>query len=154
MKRILFINILFVLCVIFTGCSKDKQTLTDNTWKVESMKVHADSALMYRPDSSYFRYLPDSSILVQWGETPITLSFPKKNEYVYKAEINEAWGNVKIGNNKIIFKGAMQFSMCCDSPFANDCLGLLNGGINSYTIDNNKLILKGNKGEVINFVKQ
>lgn len=147
------IKIIVVLFVIFTSCSKDKQTLTDNTWVVESIKVHADSALMYRPDSTFFMHLPDEYIVMHWC-TPITLSFSSKNEYRFKAETTTTTGKVNIVGNKINFKDAMSLALCCNSPFANSCMEMLLLNINHYAINKDKLIVKGDKGEVINFVKQ
>ena len=148
MKRIPFINTLFILLAAFISCSKDKQTLTDNTWVLESMKVHTDSALMYRPDST------DEYIVMHWAKTPIVLSFPKKNEYSFKAETTTSTGKVSIVGNKINFKDAMSLALCCNSPFADLCMELLLLNINHYVINDDKLIFKGDEGEEINFVKQ
>ena len=145
MKRFILVNSLLVLFTTFAGC-KEKQALKDNIWEVVSMKVHADSVLQYPPN---FTFLHPAR------KTPIILSFPRTGEYELRLEANGCSGKVKFGiNNSVKFKGALCTYMGGDSQFAKDCIRILWESINSYTMDNNKLILKGNNGEIINFVKQ
>ena len=135
MKRIIFANILLILFATFTSCSKEKQTLRDNTWIVESMKVHADADLQY----------PSNFI--------ITLSFPRIGEYEFRG-VNRCLGKVKFRtNNGIEFKVA-ECTRLDGDVFSADCYLLLNTDINNYTVNDNKLILKGNEGKIINFIKQ
>ena len=51
-KNRLIIRVRFNILVVFKkvcifSCSKDKQMIIDNKWEVESIKVHADSAIQY-----------------------------------------------------------------------------------------------------------
>ena len=134
-------TIIILFAFLLASCSKDKQTLTDNTWIVESMKVYADSVLQY-PSAMNHR--------------SITLSFPRISEYAFIMEANGCQGKVKLKNNyKINFsKETMCTLVGGDSQFAEDCLSLLKNNINHYSINDNKLILTGDNGETINFKKQ
>ena len=134
MKKIAFISTVFVLLAIFISCSKEKQTLTDNTWAVESMKSYADADLEYPP------------------YVPIILSFPQKNKYLFESRLGKSWGKVSITGNKINFKD--EWAMGSFYAFQAACMDLLRLNINHYTINNNKLIFTGDNGETINFVKQ
>ena len=144
MKKFILFYFVVVILVIATSCSKDKQILINTTWKVESMKIHADSALTYPPIWEGW-----------WGDNkPIILSFPKQNTYIFQLEANGCGGNVSIIGNKISFKSEGMTSICCDSPFAESCVHLLINKINHYTLNNTKLILTGTHGEIINLVEQ
>jgi hypothetical protein len=141
MKKIILCLTTILLLFAFSTSCKEKQTLKDNNWEVESMKVHTDSALVYPPSSPFYN--------------SIILSFPKAGEYRLRLDANTSWGKVSIVDNKINFhKKAYMTLVCCDSPFANNCNDLLRNNINRYTINGDNLVLKGNNGEIINFVKQ
>jgi len=145
MKKITILYFVLILSAISISCFKDKQTLINTTWRVESMQVHADSVLTYPPIWKGW-----------WGHNrPITLSFPKQNKYILQLEANGCGGNVSIIGNKISFKsGGGMTAMCCDSPFAESCASLLINNINRYTISDTKLVLTGAHGEIINLVEQ
>jgi hypothetical protein len=132
-----------MLFAIFTCCSKDKQALINTTWEVESIKVHADSALVYSPVWEGL-----------WEYKSITLSFPKQSKYILKLEANWLQGKVSISGNKINFKDGVITLKGGDSPFAESCACLLINSINHYTTNNSKLVFTGDKGEMINLVKQ
>ena len=143
MKKIILPYFVFVLFTISISCSKDKQTLINTTWEVESVKVHADSALTY------------PLVWEGWWEgRTITLSFPKPNKYTFRMEANSFGSKVSIVGNKINFKPGVTTLKCCDSPFAESCAYLLVNKITHYKISNGKLILTGNKGEKIILVEQ
>jgi hypothetical protein len=136
------VKIVAIILLVFalTSCSKDKQTLTDNSWEVQSFKVHADSASQYQ---------------TEYTNMAVVLSFPSKKEYSFKKEANGCQGNVSFASkDKINFKDVMCTEICCDSRFADNCLNLMINSINHYTINDNNLVLTGNNGETINFVKQ
>ena len=138
MKRIHYICIVFVLFAFFTSCSKEKQTLTDNTWIAESLKVHTDSVWVHSSERA----------------SPITLSFRKKNEYLLVFGGSKSSGRVKIAKNKIDFIDAMTMGSWSDYPFDFLCWELLLVYVTHYTIDDNKLTLEGDNGEIIILIKQ
>jgi heat shock protein HslJ len=133
-----------IIAIIIASCSKEKQILQNTVWQVESIKVHADSALTY------------PSVWEGWwgNNKPITLTFPKQNKYLLQLEANGHGNNVSITGNKINFKGGVSTLMCCDSPFAESCASLLVNKINHFTIKDSKLVLTGAHGEIINLVEQ
>jgi hypothetical protein len=132
MKQLLKIQIrciAFVLVAVFTSCSKDKQTLMESTWIVESAKKHADSAWMDNWDYP-------------------TISFIGKDKYVFQSDFYTYIGNVKIEkSNKISFERKTVSSPIFPS-FSYSCFFLLHE-INHYEIKSNKLILTGYNGETI-----
>lgn len=129
-----------LLIFALASCSKDKQTLTDNVWEVQSFKIHADSALQYQ---------------IEYIDIAVTLSFPTGNEYSLKKEANGCSGEVSFaGKDKINFKDVMCTEICCDSKFADNFLDLMIDKINHYTINGKNLILTGDNGETVNLVKQ
>ena len=138
MKRLLSLC-LFAPLFIFTSCSKDKQTVIDNTWIVESMKVHADSAWQYPPNGAKY-----------------TLSFPDKHTYCLLLDKNQCAEDVKFeANNKFKFKKLFCTAICCDSPFAETYASLFVDTKYNYTINENKLILTNSNNKIIlNFIKQ
>ncbi len=129
--------ILFSLLIFVIGCSKEKQMIIDNKWQVESIKVHADSAIQYPSlDKKY------------------TLTFHDKKSFHLSLDVNSSFGKVKFSsNNKISFKDGAQTYKCCDSKFAEDMLVVL---IKTETYDMNDsiLVLMGENGEIINLKKQ
>ena len=137
-KKVILVNTIFILFVTFTGCSKERQTLKDNTWEVESMKVHADADLMYPPYPVI---------------GPIILSFPKMGRYHLRLEFNTCEGRGSIIGSKISFKPAT-CTLINMSSFATSFDKMLQNNINRYTINGNNLVLEGDNGERINFVKQ
>ena len=134
--RYIFVIIAFVSFAFSAGCSKEKHELKDNIWKVESMKVHADSTLRYYKQDDYRR-------------NSVTLSFPRMGEYGFGV----CQGKVRFGNNNSIeFKCTYRFYIL-DSPFAEECYQLIEE-INTYKISKDKLTLTGDNGVVINLIKQ
>ena len=133
MRRIRLGYIVMVLLVIFASCSKDKQVLLENTWLVEYTKENADSELVY----PYF----DFSIL----------SFIEKDKYVFQSETYCIIGRVNVeSGNKISFEWT---GTSPESRFARSFIISL-VGVNQYEIDGDKLVLKGDNGEEIRFVKK
>ena len=126
------------------GCSKEKHELKDNIWEVESMKVHADSALRY--------YKQEENCERNF----VTLSFPHMGEYLLKEKsYYECPGKVKFGNNNSIkFKGGTCLYINSGSPFKEYCERLLMKNINRYKISDDKLTLTGDNGAVVNLIKQ
>lgn len=131
-----------MLVFISISCSKERQTLLNTTWEVESIKVHTDSILIYSSDRSG-----------GWKNTPIILSFPKQSKYYFHLEANFVEGKFFITGNKINFKDEKSTLVCCDSPFALSCIYLLEHIVNHYSISDTKLVLMGNKGEKITFIQ-
>ena len=126
------------LCLLFFlfACSKDKQLVIDTKWQVESIKVHADSALQYPSDNIY------------------KLSFKNKKEYNISLDVNSGVGKVKFtGGNKVNFEGPWTTFKCCDSKFADDFVDLLIK-TKTYKMDDSILVLMGEEGEIINLKKQ
>jgi len=142
-KGSLFYIITVAFLCFFSSCSKDRQILVSTLWEAESMKVHADSNLIYSSGRSGW-----------WKDTPVTLSFLKQNKYLLHLEANVIEGKVVIANNSINFKEGSSTMVCCDSPFAESCFYLMEEKINHYSINNEKLILMGEDGEAITFFKQ
>ncbi len=136
MRRIIFTCCIFSLLIISTNCSKDKQALTDSTWKVESLREHTDSVFLY----------PEYK-----GATNV-LAF-KKKEYYLGLDVNSVVGEVKFKqNNGIEFKPGLTTLVGGDSPFAKKFESIIFYKINRYMVSGNLLILTGN-GATINLIK-
>ncbi|MDR0367667.1 MAG: hypothetical protein LBH82_00825 [Bacteroidales bacterium] len=139
MKRIALANAAIVLLAILASCSKGKHALIYNTWQVESMKVHADSALQYPQNKKN------------------TLSFENGNTcHLDLGGARDCWGDVKVRhNNSIKFS---HISKCTFSnlelPKSASTFYKLIEMTNHYAISKNRLILSGDNGEIINFIKQ
>ena len=142
MKRIITFSAVLLLFAAITSCHKDKQTLTDNTWIVESMKLHTDSALMY--------YMEGEGKIHR-----IPILYFEKNKYFFQNRIVDDIGKVKFRkNNGIEFESFPTILVGGGTEFGYDCHTLLIRSINHYTINNNKLVFTGNNGETINLIKK
>jgi len=132
MKKIVFINFLFVLCVLFTSCSKDQRTLINTSWKVESLKAHADSIWQYPTPTDIY----------------VVLKFENNNRYSFiychgKVRLMKN-GEISFRNRTCDLPGAPDFTLQCDRIFYKTT---------HYELFDNKFILKGASGEIINFIK-
>lgn len=130
------ILILLVLMVLYLsgGCSKQKKGIIQNKWKVESIRVHADSTLLF-PVNVYI------------------VSFDNSRKYSLKLDVNSCSGNVRLnGKNKINFGDAGCTYICCDSMIAEKLLKLL-VEVDYYEMNDSLLVLKGDDGEIINLKK-
>ena len=146
MKKVV---IIFVVTIsLFAGCQKEKQTLRESLWIVESMKVHKDSALQDAPSAWLGGF---------------TLEFVGK-QFVFSLKYNTIRGKVRIGNNKIDFETESIYGEFRDM-FSESCLHILTNNINRYNIYDEhgvlnckviydaRLVLTGDNGEKINFVR-
>jgi hypothetical protein len=115
---------------IFTGCAKD--TVKNNTWAVEKIRVHSDSAMMHPTEY-------------------ISLSFIENGKYyIFQSETHSTTARVKMGSSTIKFEYAGMFP---EHPFARDCVMLLTYHITHYHIDSGNLILTGDNGANIRLRK-
>ena len=137
MKKIRFKYIVVILLVIFISCSKDKQTLTENTWLVHGVKLHADSNWDILFDMT----------TASWGLT--TLSFVNENKYVLQSGPDCIIGGVKIEKKRIQFEYPFMKPI---SRSAKICQSLL-PECKYYEIDGDMLNLTGDKGEAITLGK-
>lgn len=136
MKKLLFTCFIFALLAIITSCSKDKQELMDTAWKIESVKVHADSIWQY----------PKIGV---W-EDEFMLKFIKRNKYTFVT----CSGKVKFSTNqKIVFKSESCLGLGGYSELSLRCYDIMCSQITHYKLSDNMFILKGDHGEVINFIK-
>lgn len=127
----------FVLFIFIIGCSKDKQMIIDNKWEVESIKVHADSAIQYPSIENIYK-----------------LSFRNKKEYNISLDVNSGGGKVKFtGENNVNFEDPWTTFKCCDSKYAEDFVDILIK-TETYKMNDSILVLTGEDGELINLKKQ
>ncbi len=119
---------------LLISCSKDKKHIVKNNWQVESVKVHADSSLTF-PVNTYILY------------------FENSKRYHIKLDVNSCSAKVRFrGKNKVDFDAPGCTFICCDSNFAEKIAMLLKQ-IRKYDLKGSVLILKGEKGEIINLKK-
>lgn len=131
--RVLYVLIAFGVSLIF-GCSKDKKSIIKSSWRVESIKMHTDSALI-SPSNTYI------------------LSFESSRKYSIKLDVNTCSGKVRFaGKSKVDFGNAGCTYICCDSYFAEKTIELL-AHINKYELNDSFLVLNGSDGKVINLKK-
>jgi len=131
--------VLLLLVLISTSCSKDKQTLIDNTWVVESMNTPTDSIWQY--DSQEQKQI-------------CNLTFESRYKYSISSQNTVCGGKVKIAaKQKIQFKGGDPCPYTGGNLLSWSVLRLLKE-ITHYELLDDKLILKGDNGEIINLVKQ
>jgi hypothetical protein len=129
--------IVLVLVALFTGCEKEKTLLTENTWFVQEIKIHADSATWYWWEWIHF--------------DAVHLSFMDKEKYVLQAASYCVIDRVKIKkNNKIRFEVLRGVS--AESEFAGYCCLLLSS-ITHYEVGKRSLVLTGDNGERIGCLK-
>ena len=133
MKKIRFGYIAFVLLVVFASCTKDKKTLTENTWLVDGIRMHADSA-----------WVPNYIYIFT------SLSFIE-DKYILQSDADCIIGRVKIGKKDINFEYSL---MSPTSKSAKICDYLLGTCIKYYEISGDKLTLTGDNGEIIKFNKK
>ncbi len=125
--------LLSLLIPMIIGCSKEKQIIIENNWQVESIKVHADSALQYPAQGKIY-----------------TLTFEDKKSYVLKLDINKCSGKVKFkSNNSIDFTDTECTEICCDSDFAKNIVYILTE-VEKYQLTDSTLILSTKNNKVIN----
>lgn len=127
--------LLLPLLVLLLACNKDKQQLKNTTWKAESVKVHTDSTWQY----------------------PVNDSWP--NDFILRFKKNNGYGCMGCGgkvvfltNQKINFKTPSCLAIGI-SDFASECRDMLWQQITHYELSDNKLILKGKNGEIMNLIK-
>ena len=137
MKKIRFGYIAVVLLAVFVSCSKDKQTLTESTWLVDGVKLHADSN---------WDILWDTATL-SWGLT--TLSFVNENKYILQSGSDCIIAGVKIEKKRIQFEYPFMKPISQSAKICQDLLP----ECKYYEITGDELILTGDKGEVISLRK-
>ncbi len=126
-------TLLSLLILMVIGCSKEKQIVIENNWQVESIKVHADSALQYPAQGKIY-----------------TLTFEDKKSYVKKLDVNKCSGKVKFkSNNSIDFTDTGCTEICCDSDFATNIVYILID-VEKYQLTDTTLILTTNSNKIIN----
>ncbi|MCL2290764.1 MAG: hypothetical protein FWC34_08710 [Bacteroidetes bacterium] len=137
MKKLFFVLIvIFAFFVGATSCSKDKQTLVNTNWEVESVKVHSDSTWQY----------PEPIGL--WKDEFI-LKITSKSQYVF----GPCSGDVRfLANKKIKFENGNCFLPGGYPDLVWECNYMLNR-ITHYELLENKFTLKGDNGEIINLKK-
>ena len=128
------------LLVVFTTCSKEKQMLLNNTWKV----------LYIETDTNYS--ILEESI----RHRPITLSIIEMvnatDKFVFKLNSGtEIWGKVKIKNNKINFQNVETIDGL-NSSFMQYFANLL-GEIDRYETLGLFLFFTGNNEEKMKLVR-
>lgn len=136
-KAILGIVLLGTLLVM-GACSKDKNTLLHNDWKVVGLKVNIDSTLEYTPENKTY-----------------TLDFQNNHKYSVELDVNGCTGKVKFqsGHSLDFSSNTICTTICCDTHFASTMLNILIEKVNQYEIQNNVLVLKGEDGEIIQLKK-
>jgi len=136
LSRYFFAPVLFMIFI--TACNKPNSEVTDFDWQVESIKVHADSAIRFAGNLQTY-----------------ILAFDAQKNFSFKMDINNCGGTIefKRGGNNISFSSAACTEACCDSDFAQKSLDLLLN-VNKYEIVDNKLILFSENLKRIDFVKK
>ncbi len=124
-----------ILIVMFSttiiSCSKEKRTIVENIWQVESIKIHTDSSLKHTTNE----YL---------------LQFENKMNYSLSLDVNSCFGSVNFKSNKRVdFKSLNCTEVCCDSDFALSTADIL-GEVNKYSVIDSKLVFRSENGRVIN----
>ena len=133
MKKMFFIYFICTLLTIATSCSKDKQALINTTWRIESLKVHADSTWIY----------PETTDPIE----RYALTFKRGNQYGFCASS----GKVKfMANQKIKFECKSIDYIGC--PYYVECHETLHKSTH-YELLENIFILKGEDGCILNFFK-
>jgi len=139
MKRLLIVVFSLQLLVVFTNCSKkekeDKKLLIESVWLINGMKEHADSAWV----DLYYNSC---------------LSFIGEDRYVLQTGNSCSIGQVKIEKNNKIKFGATS-GMIPGYPYVSTVSAshALFHTINHYEVSERKLVLKGDKSEVISLIR-
>ena len=119
------------------------QFVIDNDWQVESMRVHADSALQF-PDSG-------KVYIMSFENKTIDLS----REFSLKIDFNTCWGKVNFKvSNKVKFNTGACTEVCCFSEFAENLISLVLDNLSNYERRDTKLTFTGKGGEVLNLTKK
>ena len=153
-KNIFLITVAIVLCLVATGCKKEKgkEILLDNSWVVRSIKVDANSA--WQEPLTY-------------GSNPILsfLDLVDFDKYVLELESSLVMGVVKVRNNKIIIQseaGSTELAfddfhipgMPIDSDFSKSFANLFVYKITHYETDGFNLTLIGKNGATIRLMRK
>ncbi|MDQ3190387.1 MAG: META domain-containing protein [Bacteroidota bacterium] len=129
--RLLRLILIVMFSTAIISCTKEKSTIVENTWLVESIKIHADSSLKYTNNE----YL---------------LQFENKTNYSLSLDVNSCFGSVNfLSNKRVDFKSLNCTEACCDSDFALNTADIL-GEVNKYSVIDSKLVFSSENGRVIN----
>lgn len=140
MKKILLRSKRYFFVPIFIGlalgsCGKDKKTIIDEQWEVQSIRVHTDSASIN-------------------AVKDYVLSFENKKNYSINLDVNSCSGAVTFERkNSIDFGTAGCTKICCDSAYALSLLHILES-VNKYDVNESSLILTGDAGKRISLEKR
>lgn len=135
MKNALKIMMVALMGTWLLACVPDRKEIRDNTWIAVSLKSSEN----------------DST----WNAGAVyELTFPEKRTFSIQLDVNLCGGKVVFNpNNIILFNEIGCTEACCDSPFATELIRLL-GEVNRYLFNDNQMVLTGNNGITINFVKK
>ncbi|MDP2187080.1 MAG: META domain-containing protein [Sphingobacteriaceae bacterium] len=135
MKNALRITMVVVMCTLLSACFPDRKEIRDNTWIAVSLKA-SDNDSTWNPGAAY------------------ELTFPEKRGFSIQLDVNTCGGKVVFNpNNIIFFNDIFCTEACCDSPFATELLRLL-AKVNRYQFNENQMVLTGNNGITISFVRK
>ena len=127
MKKVV---IIFAAVILFASCSKDEQILTENTWVVWDIKIHADSAWDRLWDMTSLSFMED--------------------RYILQASSDCVIGRVRIKKNRIDFERTLMEPSSRSAGICEYVLSLCK----YYETDGYNLTLKSNKGEIIKLIRK
>jgi hypothetical protein len=135
MKNTLRVTMVVVIGALLTACVPDRKEIRNNTWIAVSLQP-SDNDSIWNPGAVY------------------ELTFPEKRSFSIQLDVNKCGGKVVFNpNNIILFNDIFCTEACCDSPFAVELLRLL-GEVNRYQFNDDEMVLTGNDGITINFVRK
>ena len=130
------VSLLLLVLLCFGSCSKDSQTIVQNEWQVESIKVHADSVMKYLSEGNTY-----------------TLKFENRRNYSIKLDVNGCSGKVRfMSKNTVDFESTLCIKVCCDSDIARSIIDIL-AEVNKYDVSDATLTFTGDNGEILNLIK-
>lgn len=135
MKNALQLVAVAVLILLFTACFPDRKEIRDNTWVAVSLKSSNEDS-------------------TQNPAAPYELTFPEKRSFSIRLDVNTCGGEALFSpNNIIVFNDIACTEACCDSDFAAELVRLLRE-VNRYQFNDEQLVLTGNNGINITFVRK
>ncbi|MBA3901005.1 MAG: META domain-containing protein [Bacteroidetes bacterium] len=99
------ISFIALLSMLLSSCSINRQAISGNDWKVESIKAHPDSALN-NASQNYILSL-------------------KEKDFTLKLDVNNCFGKFSIQNQNIDFQEMACTEICCDSKYAMSLANIL-----------------------------
>jgi len=133
-----FLLTLIVLSIL-NGCSKEKKIIVENEWRVESIKVHVDSALQYPNSNSTYYNLSFENKKIDLSRKYYLFTGHCSGKVIFKP------------GNKVKFKTPDCMKICCGG--LAEVIRANITSFNRYEVTSERLTFQGENGTILTLTK-